>query len=476
MRTARSILILTVCEALGKFGTLVIVVGSARVLPLAEFGVFAVAISAGTLVAVIPSWGFDTVLIQRGAAAPQALPHLLAELLAVRLVIIAVALTVSVAVIAAIGQTAGDVIPIGLVLFACLAETLADAFRSVAIALEAPATVAVAQLVQRCFSALLVLVVLFLRPTLEALSIAYCVGALTGIFAMSGGTGRLGVRPRWAGVTWPGVVATGRMSASGGLHTVASMALFRVDAVMLAMLAGAAAAGRYAAAYRLLETVIFVAWTVARSVFPVMASAPDPAAVRRGAERGLVVLASVFLPYTALLCTRGGDVLHLLYGKSFVGGTAMLAWLAPAPLFFGAAYLAAYVLMAGGPDARVLIGSVGALVSNIVLNVILIPRFGPVGAAAATTVSYAAETALLYPAARRRAGRPALLLPLLPAAVAAVAAAAVLLLPLPFMAALTLAMPTYLAGWLVLVNRADPEQLQVLRGLWVSRLPQRTGP
>jgi O-antigen/teichoic acid export membrane protein len=236
--------------------------------------------------------------------------------------------------------------------------------------------------------------------------------------------------------------------------------------MLLAALAGAAAAGRYAAAYRLLETVIFVCWTVARAVFPVMVSAGDPGLVRRGAERGLVVLATVFLPYAALLWARGGDVLRLLYGESFASGSeAALVWLAPAPLLFGAAWLAAYVLMSAGPTVTVLVGSAGALAVNLGLNLVLIPRYGPAGAAAATSASYAVEVALLYPPARARVGAPRLARPLLPAVAGAAVLAGVLALPLPFGPALVLAAVGYLAVWYLLASWVDAEQVRVMRGL-----------
>ncbi len=74
LRTARAIVLLTAAEVLGKLGTLVIVVGAARVLPLADFGTFAVSLGVGALAAVIPSWGFDNLLVQRGAAQPVVLP------------------------------------------------------------------------------------------------------------------------------------------------------------------------------------------------------------------------------------------------------------------------------------------------------------------------------------------------------------------------------------------------------------------
>jgi O-antigen/teichoic acid export membrane protein len=356
--------------------------------------------------------------------------------------------------------------PAGCVVAACLIETLADAFRAVAVAREAPMVLAGAQLIQRGMTAGLVLTVLLTAPSLMSVSLAYLFGTAIGVLATALGAARLGVRLHRRQLRWSGIAQLARASRSGGLHVVASMALFRIDAVLLAALAGAAAAGRYAAAYRLLETVIFVAWTVARSVFPVMASSPQSWRVRRAAERGIVVLASVFLPYNALLWCRGEDVISVLYGDSFpIGDVAVLAWLAPAPLLFGAGYLAAYVLMSDGPNARVLLGSCGALAINVALNLLLIPTHGPVAAAAATTVSYAAQMVLLYPAASRRVGRPALLRPLLPSFAASLLAGAVLLAVPPFWAAVTLAAMVYLAADLWLAGRIDPEQVRVVRGL-----------
>jgi O-antigen/teichoic acid export membrane protein len=470
LRTARAIVQLAAAEVVGKLGTLVIVVGAARVLPLADFGVFSVALAAGVVVAVVPSWGFDTILIQRGAVRPGELPTLLAQLLALRAVVAAVVLAAVTAVVAASGAPGPVVASVACVVAACLADTLADAYRSVAVACERQGIVARAQVSQRAATAVLALLALLLSRSLLQLSVAYLVGTLVGTVAVAAGSTRLGVRPCWRGVGWRGVGRLLRESWSAGAHSVASMALFRADAMLLAALAGAAAAGRYAAAYRLLETVIFVCWTVARAVFPVMVSATDPAKVRRGADRGLVVLAAAFLPYAALLWCRGGDVLRLLYGESFARASdTALIWLAPAPLVFGGAWLAAYVLQSGGPNPVVLIGSVGALVVNIGLNLALIPRYGPAGSAAATSISYTVELALLYPPARALVGPPKLLRPLLPALSGAAVLAAALLLPLPFAPALALGVALYLVTWYILAGWVDPEQVDVMRGM----LPRR---
>jgi O-antigen/teichoic acid export membrane protein len=301
---------------------------------------------------------------------------------------------------------------------------------------------------------------------LLALSVAYLAGTLVGTVGMAAGIARLGILPR---AREAGPHAIGRLVRSAwaaGAHSVASMAVFRLDALLVAGLAGAAAAGQYAASYRLLETVVFVAWTVARGVFPRMAAAPGPAQLRRAIEAVLAVLATVFLPYAVLLWCRGADVLGLLYGEEFAHtGVATLAWLAPAPLLFGAGFLAGMVVLSTGPSPVLLLGSIGALVVSVALDLALIPVWGPAGAALATSVSYGVQALLLYPAVVRRAGHPALLGPMLPAAGGAVLAAAALLLPLPLAQAGPLAAAAYAAGWLLLGRWFDPAQASVLRGL-----------
>jgi O-antigen/teichoic acid export membrane protein len=477
VRTARSILLLTVAEVIGKLGTLVVVIGAARVLPLADFGVFSVALGLGAMAAVLPSWGLDTVLIQRGAREPATLPGLLGTLLVLRWIVGAGLVALMAAGAAVAGLPARITVAAGAVITACLVETATEAYKSVAVARESPAVVAGVQLAQRTVTAVLTLLALGVWGTLLAVSIAYLAGTLVGTVGMAAGAARLGVRPGWQQV---GRVRTGRLlrvSWPTGVHSVVSMALFRIDAVLLAALAGATAAGRYAAAFRLLETVVFVSWTVARAVFPIMAATPVPRRVRRVAEAGLAVLATVFLPYAVLLWCRGPDVLRLLYGPGFAReSAAALAWLAPAPLLFGAGYLAGLVVLAGGPTPRLLVGSLGALAVNLGLNLALIPRYGPVGAAVSTSVSYAVQVLLLYPAVRRQAGRPALVRPLLPATGASAVAAAALLLPVSLLPAGAAAAAGFAGSWLLLARWLDPEQVGVLRGLLRPQRSARRSP
>ena len=218
---------------------------------------------------------------------------------------------------------------------------------------------------------------------------------------------------------------------------------------------------------------MFVNWAVARAVFPRMAAAEEPWQVRRGVERGVTVCAFVFAPYSALLLMRGGDLLRLFYGPAYAGrGAVVLAWLAFAPIAFGVAYLCAYALYALDRPRMVLSCSILALVANTAANLVVIPLISDVGAAITTTGSYLLEAVVMLVVLGRLVGRPKLVRSFLLPTLAVVPAVAILLLPGPVLALAVGEGVVYLAGWLVLTGRYDPEGLAVLRSL----LPDRARP
>lgn len=471
VRTARTATVLAAGEISGKLATLALVVVSARILGAENFGVFALALATGLLVAEIPQWGFDTIVIRRGAADRAQVRALVSETLAIRM-------TVSVLVLVATGTWVflarsgqSDRITILAVVAACLLDTFGNAFRSGCVALERQNGVAVALVAQRMCTALLVVGALLCGAGLGGIGPCYLVGSGLGLIAIIAVARRAGVRPGASGVTARGVLRTARESVANGVNGVVSMAMFRLDAVLLAVIAGDVAVGVYAAAYRLLETVLFVSWTVARALFPIMASAQQELwRVRRAMQGGLTLLTLVYLPYAALLWTRGRDILDVLYGSDFVAGaTVPLWWLAPAPLAFGVAYVASQTLYARHADLRTLGGSVLGLVVNIALNLALITAMHAAGAAIATTIAYGVEAVYQLVVAHRVVGGSLRLRPLLAPMLASAVLAGLLLIPLPLAAALALGTIGFLLSWTVVVRRFDPEQLAVVRSALLRR-------
>lgn len=465
VHTARTALTLGAAEIVGKLSMLVLTVGAARMLGVADFGAFSYALAVGMLAAVLPMWGYDAVVIQRASAESTRLRALLAELLAMRTLLVVLAFAVVGALTGLTSLSGRQGAAAGLLIVAAvLMDTYTEAYRSAAAVLERQGMMAIVHLMQRLLTAGAALAALFGDTGLTGLAVAFLAGTLVGPLTAAVLTRRTGVAPDWHAVSRASLVRLNRGTWIIGVASLVLMVLFRIDTVMIAWFVDDRAVGIYAAAYRLLETTLFVGFVAARVLFPLMASTPEPKRVQHYTELGISMMAAVYVPYATLLWCRGHGVLRILFGTQFADeGTGMLAWLAPAPLFFGMSYLASFSVVAAGPTLRALYSSLVALVVNLGLNLALIPRYGGLAAAFTTTLSYAVYAAALILLGRTRMGTPRLPRVLLPAVAASALACAPLLAPLPLAPALLGAAALYVACWLLVTQRTDPHQVQVLR-------------
>lgn len=86
-RAARNVALMTILNALAKVGTFAYVLIGARALSKGDFGAFTFSIALGSLLAAVPGWGFDRVVIREGSARPDELNVLVAELYTWRLLV-----------------------------------------------------------------------------------------------------------------------------------------------------------------------------------------------------------------------------------------------------------------------------------------------------------------------------------------------------------------------------------------------------
>lgn len=455
-------------ELLGKVATLVLTVVGARTLGESGFGTFSFALAFSLLLATVPVWGFGTLLVQRASADPRLLDRLYTQTLVLNAVLALPVYLVVGGLVALTRPTREATLSVVLLLLASLVDVGTDSARSASAAAQRQAGTATALVVQRTVVAALAVAVLALGGGVVGMSAAYLAGTVVGGAFFVVAVRRLGVRLDGSALTRTEVRATVVASLPVGADSVVSMALFRLDAVLLGLLASVAAVGHYAAAYRFLETVLFLAWTVTGAVFPAMSSDPAPWRVRRGLEQGLAVLATAYVPFAVLLLVRPADLLRLLYAGDFVApGTPVVRLLALAPLAFALEYLCSFALLALVERRLVLLSSAGAALVNLGANLALIPLLGARGAALTTTLSYLLEAIVLArwlaPRVELKA-RPLVLALAVPAA-ASVPLLGVLLLPLPVLLAAALGGVVYAAGWLVLSRQANPELVGALSGL-----------
>ena len=180
----------------------------------------------------------------------------------------------------------------------------------------------------------------------------------------------------------------------------------KIDQLMLGKMAGQAQVGEYAAAVRISEMSYFLPAFIALSAFPglVRLRTESPAEYSRRFQTLFDVLTWLAIPFALLMTVLAGPVVRLLFGPAYSGAASILTIHAWACIFvFMGEGLSKWLI---SENALVLspIRHFCAAMVNVCLNLLLIPKYGGVGAAVATVISYAVDSCVVcvfHPAGRK---------------------------------------------------------------------------
>lgn len=167
----------------------------------------------------------------------------------------------------------------------------------------------------------------------------------------------------------------------------------KADIVMLGMLASDTETGVYAAASRLSEVWYFVPISVAAAVRPRLArmhSAGASVEYTVLTQRFLSSMTALAVAAVVLIFAASGGLIQLLYGESFIAAASVLrVHILAAPFVF--LTVAANQWFIDRRLTRILmVRSFGGASLNVVLNLVLIPTWGALGAAVASLIAYGA--------------------------------------------------------------------------------------
>lgn len=175
------------------------------------------------------------------------------------------------------------------------------------------------------------------------------------------------------------------------LSGIAIVIYMKIDQIMLGQMVGDEAVGIYSAAVRISEVWYFIPMMIVASVFPAILEAKKRSETQYYQRfqhlYDLMVWLSVAvaLPMTFL----STPIVTLLFGESFsASGTVLAIHIWAAVFVFLGVASSKWFLAENRQMLNLQRTALGAVV-NVVLNFLLIPDYGPVGAAVATVVSQA---------------------------------------------------------------------------------------
>jgi O-antigen/teichoic acid export membrane protein len=180
----------------------------------------------------------------------------------------------------------------------------------------------------------------------------------------------------------------------------------QADIVLLRWLAGPEATGIFHVATRNAHLLTLLLGALITPLGPLVAelhARGERAALQAVVRRSIRVVFLLTLP-AALAMILAGDRYLALFGAGFADAQAALAILALAQLVNVGAGPVQMLLVMTGQQARLIPAMAWSLLANIVLNALLIPRFGATGAACATAFSIVLWNLALACEVRRRLG------------------------------------------------------------------------
>ena len=376
-------------DAGAKTAVFLALVYSARELGPSAFGEFALVYTAAQITALLADMGLTSLVLRQGARMGQVRRVPFWTALAINVaasLICALALVGVFALLHGAGAATAAIYGPTLVLLAATTS-----LEIAAIAGQRPVRAAASRLAGNACTLGLTIGLLQIHEAPEAVAAAFLGGGIVKLVFIATATRPLvpaiAVRPRV-------VVPLLRRGAPFYGSAIAAFLYQRVDVLMLGALTGVAAAGEYVAAYRILDGILLVPAAVVAVFLPSWAERRNAnGAAGRGAGMVVLLLICIGVLAGAELVLAREFLVDLLYGGEYASSALILAVLALAVPIFYADIALVWIAYVRGHEKRVAALGIVALVTNVLINVVLIRVFGGVGAAVATVVTEAVISA-----------------------------------------------------------------------------------
>lgn len=390
-------------QALIKLINFAVSIAVVRYLGAQELGRYAYVLAFAYPFGIVADFGLATFAIREISREPARGPEVVAGLRRAVLLLSGLGSVAMMGVAILAGHDTTTMLCMGLAALSMLLSAATTPFIVVLTAREDLHLVSVHRVVASTLVALVTVIVLLQEgASLGLLAASVAVNGLMLVFARF----LAGSAPSPPVVLSAYVRTMIRRALPFGLLMLGYALYYRVDMIILHWLREARDVGLYAAAYRFLDAVILLAASIGGPFYPRLSSmvGRDLQGIRNLLEGTWKPLLALGLPVMLGTFFLADSLTQVLFGNEFIEAGAVLKVLilGSLPLLWinipNQALLAADVVL---PLARVY--GLSVLV-NVLLNIVLIPRWGPVGAAVATVTCEWLNLALVVRMVRREFG------------------------------------------------------------------------
>jgi O-antigen/teichoic acid export membrane protein len=168
-----------------------------------------------------------------------------------------------------------------------------------------------------------------------------------------------------------------------------SIIAFRIDSVLLSIIKGNIAVGFYNAPYRLMEALIFIPAVFTSAIYPLLAKfhISSKESLKNSTKKSFKYLIILSLPIAVGTTLLSDKIILIIYGSGFTPSiTALQILIWTIPLIF-LTYVSGTIFASINKQILLFKITAIAMVANITLNLIFIPKFSYVAASIITVIT-----------------------------------------------------------------------------------------
>jgi O-antigen/teichoic acid export membrane protein len=385
-------------EAIARLIAFAATVYLARTLGPGAYGVIGLATAVLLYFTYLADCGIETLGVREIAADPSRATTLAPAVLSLRLTVaFLLAIVLVIAGLTVLPQPDGAILAVyGLTLLGVGANT-----RWIHLGLEDAPRVAMARIAGESTMVLLVILLVRSAGDLAKVPLAQFTGDLLAMLLLALWLRRRGIALplRWDRAAAAPVL---RRAFPLVLHALLGLMIYNSDLIFLRAFWTPADVGQYVAAYTLISFLLNLGIAYSQSLLPTLTRlAPEPTRQRALYQTSMAQVFAAAFPIAVGGFLLAPEIVGFVFGPGYEASTTalqVLLWTIPVAFYRNVPQMA---LIAAGRQDRVLRITFVSAMLNLALNILVIPRYGMVGAAVATLGTEVFRTLLALAFARK---------------------------------------------------------------------------
>ena len=397
---------LTVSNVGGRLLRAVIIIYSARVLGASDWGIFSYAVSLVAFITVFTDIGISPMLVRETAKSredPKTRTQIISTSFLIRAALLAVGILVVIFGAPHFTTIAGVRVILPIVTFILIFDTFRDFGFSIVRAMEKMEWEAVLFLFTNLAIVVFGFVFLYLSKTVTALTYSYALGTGIGtaatIFAL-----RKDFKGVFSNFSFPFAKYLISSAWPFAIAAILGVLMINTDILIIGWLRSAEDVGLNSAAQRIVQLLYLLPAILSTSLLPSfarLAAKKDNEKLRGALEKILGALFLAAIPMVVGGVVLGKEIMNLLFGAGYAGGTPSFQILLVTILIDFPAGVLSTMIFAYNRQKNITIYSAIGGVSNALLDLALIPTFGITGSAIATLAAQFFSNAYLRHVAKK---------------------------------------------------------------------------